>query len=170
MTKISSGFLSLKCHLRFEETRVCSSFPLDYLSRTGHCVDAQPAVSAGTKIWQCVSRLSESVGDEYRIQLISQNYETGEKEFFWPPKKERRDLNPSHRRYYYQFRYLLLDPKRLEEFLLPHFCRHPDQPTEVWLQIFVNRFPSLQDLADDSPLELKSEMSLEKQWRCDVET
>lgn len=104
-----------------------------------------------------------------RIQLIHPDFDTGEKEIFYPPKKDKRNLNPADRRSYYQFRYLLMQPTRLEEFLKKSLCHSKDKPVEVWLQVYVSQAPTLLELMEeeDPIFEIRPRMNLEKQWRCD---
>lgn len=75
-----------------------------------------------------------------KIQLIDSSFETGEKEIHIPSSKGDRNLDPRDRRSYYQFRYLLLDPSRLEKFLIPFYCKQNIQ--EVWVSVVTEKWPT----------------------------
>ncbi len=86
-----------------------------------------------------------------KIQLIDSSFETGEKEINIPSSKGDRNLDPRDRRSYYQFRYLLLDPTRLESFLIPFYCKQKVQ--EVWVSVITEKWPAYLEAQRNKSLE-----------------
>ncbi len=103
-----------------------------------------------------------------QVQLIHPKYETGEKVILFPKSAHGKMLNPLDQRGLYFFRYMMLDPKRMEEFLVPWFCKSDEKPREVWIQVHRLWVPPLKDLVlQEEPFEAVSNMTFEKQFYCD---
>lgn len=100
-----------------------------------------------------------------KVQLISPEFETGEIEIFIPSTKGSRNLDPRDRRDYYQFRYLLLDPSRLEKFLIPFYCQQKVQ--EVWVSVVTEKWPVFIEAQRSKTLEKTFFEKSEVQKNCD---
>ena len=102
-----------------------------------------------------------------KVQLIHPKYETGEKVILFPKTAHGKMLNPLDQRGLYFFRYMMLDPKRIEELLVPWFCRSDEKPVEVWIQVHRLWVPSLKEISlQNEDFQASSNMTFEKQFYC----
>ncbi len=105
-----------------------------------------------------------------QVQLIHPKYETGEKTLLFPSTAHGKMLNPLAQRGLYFFRYMMLDPRRVEDLLVPWFCQSEEQPIEVWIQVHRLWVPSLKDIVlHNEDFHSVSNMTFEKQFYCQNE-
>lgn len=75
-------------------------------------------------------------------------------EEFYPPGKEKFEWSGNQRRFLYFVRYMLVDPSRIESFLIPWFCKTHPGTERISVDFVIQPIPSLDkarfvmDLAD----------------------
>lgn len=83
------------------------------------------------------------------VQMVSQEFETGVKEFTWPRMADQKDRDPRFARELYFMRYMVMNENHIKNIVIPEICKQDKSIQEVSLRFYTTVIPSLEVASTD---------------------
>lgn len=80
---------------------------------------------------------------------------------YYPEEKSQGTIHPAKRRDMYLMRYIMLDQRRLDYFILPWMCRHYEGATRVQADTIIEKIPLLDRVTEDNAPVIKEELKMQ---------